>query len=214
MTKSSKFQPKADRPLDDKVKSQKLKAPNGFTLIEMLVVITVVMTVGIVVTGILFSAFRGSNKSKAFNNIENNGNYVIAQVSRLTRFSKKFDGVSTDGLNFVSNCAQVQPPAPTPSPAPIAYSHLRITSYDGGQTTFSCSTSTISSNSASMLDTALVSLESCRFTCSQSSPSDFPIISIQFTLTQFKPTGAPQFLPEQAPSANFQTSITPRNINR
>lgn len=201
---------------DLRFKIQDFRSTDGFTLVELLVVMVVVVTVGVVISGILFSALRGSNKSKAINNLENNGNYVIAQVSKTVRFSKKFDGVSITGAanTFTANCTQATPPALTPTPTPVVYKHLKVTSYDGGQTTFSCDSTTISSNSASMLDTATVSLASCEFSCSQLSPSDYPIISIKFRLTQFTPTGVVQFLPEQTASANFQTSVTPRNLNR
>jgi prepilin-type N-terminal cleavage/methylation domain-containing protein len=209
---------------NSKVKTQKSKVINnltiqqfnnsGFTLIELLVVMVVVVTVGAIIASILFSALRGSNKSKAINNLENNGNYVMSQISKMVRFSKKFDGVSVTGATYSANCSQVIPAAPTPTPTPVEYKYLKITSYDGGQTIFSCDGTTISSNSASMLDTATVSLASCTFICSQTSPSDYPIISIKFTLTQYTPTAGASFLPEQTASANFQTSITPRNLNR
>lgn len=201
-----------------KIKSQKYQ--QGFTLIELLVVMVVLVVVGTIVSAILFSALRGTNKTKAINNLENNGNYVIAEVAKISRFAKYFDGVSVDDQTYTTNCSQPTPPAPTPTPTPVSYKYLKITSYDGGQTTFICSDSTIASRSAStgqsvsMIDTETVTLTSCSFSCKQSSASDFPTLGISFSLTQYQPTQGLQLLPEKRASANFQTTVSFRNFHR
>jgi len=98
-------------------------------------------------------------------------------------------------------------PTPTPTPTPTQYHYARVTGFDGGQTTFSCDTSGIASNSASLIDTSSVDVSSCYFTCTQSDTFFPPNIGINFTLTQ---KGNPQFFENKA-SATFQTSVSVRN---
>lgn len=193
---------------------KKFQNSEGFTLIELIVVIVVLIAVGTVITGILVSALRGSNKSKAINNLETNGNYATAQISKISRFAKYFDGVSTDGVNYATNCAQPTPATTaTPTPTPASYKYVKVRAYEGGTIVFACEASTISSNGASLLDTNTVSLTSCSFSCSQSSPSDYPSIGIQFTLSQYRPTTALNFV-ENSASATFQTTVSFRNFHR
>ncbi|OGH42386.1 MAG: hypothetical protein A3H79_00140 [Candidatus Levybacteria bacterium RIFCSPLOWO2_02_FULL_36_8b] len=200
--------------------NSQLSTPKGFTLIELLVVIAVLVFVGIFIGSILFSSLRGTNKTNTLTVVRQNGSFAISQTTKMLRNARSFEGVSIDGENYVTDCTQVIPPSPTPPPDPIKYTYLKITSFDDGQTIFSCSGSplTLSSNSASLLDTTAVSIpvsNSCYFTCSQSTISDFPTIGINFFLREVVPTGA--LLPEKTASAAaipFQTSVLMRNIGR
>ena len=183
----------------------------GFTLIELLVSLGVLISVGVVTVGILTSALRGSNKASAVNNIRQNGSYAIIQMSRAVQYANTFNGVSVDGTagSFTTSCAGPASLPLTPTPIPTQYKYVKITSFDGGQTVFSCSTSTIASNSASLLDTSSVALDSCSFTCKQEG-KDFPIIEINFTLSQ---KGSGNFA-ENKITVPFGTSITIRNPQR
>ena len=208
--------------------NSQLSTPKGFTLIELLVVIAVLVFVGVFIGAILFSSLRGTNKTNTLTVVRQNGSFAVSQVTKTLRNAKSFEGVSIDGsLNsYTTDCTQIIPPSPAPTPVPVKYYYLKITSFDSGVTIFSCSGNpgdsenplTLSSNSASLLDTTAVSIpdsNSCYFTCSQSTISDFPAIGINFFLREFVPIGA--LLPEKTASAAaipFQTSVLMRNIGR
>lgn len=161
----------------------------GFTLIELLAVMVAFVSVSAIVTTILFSALRGNNKTNTINVVGQNGNYAISQMKKMIRSAKKLESVCN------------------PTSTSIAIENL-----DGGQTIFSCG-STITSNSASLLDTNAVALVSCSFTCTRTHVSDAPIIGINFSLNQ---AGSSSFV-ERIASATaipFQTSVTMRNSPR
>lgn len=185
----------------------------GFTLLELLVVLAITIVVGTIVVGILFVSLRGSERSKSLNNLENNGNAVIAQMGKAIRFAKKFNGVSTDGSSYISDCSVATPGALTPTPIPATYRYIKITAFDNLETIFSCGDGTsLSSNSVSLIDNSTVTMIGCKFSCQQSSSSDYPTIGINFSLNQLQPTGT--ILLESTASAIFQTSVVPRNTQR
>ncbi len=183
----------------------------GYTLVELLAVITIIVVVGVIVAGILVSSLRGGSKSNVLDNVRQNGNYAITQMSKMILYAQNFNGVSADNTFYTTDCTQVIPssPSPAPTPSPKVYSYIKITSFDGGQTIFSCNGSTIASNGASLVDTATVSLVSCTFSCIQDNFGQAPTIGISFTLSQN--TGS-AFAEKQA-TIPFNTSITIRNNN-
>lgn len=161
----------------------------------------IMITVGMIITTILVSSLRGSNKSNIVNTIRQNGNYSILQISKMLEFAQTFGGVSTDGTTYISDCSSPGTP----------YSFIKIKSFDNGQTIFSCNipASSIASNGASLIDSSSVSVSSCSFTCSRNI-SVPPTIGINFTLTQ-KGSGG---LFEKQEKINFQTSVIMRNLNK
>ncbi|RJQ37114.1 type II secretion system protein [Candidatus Microgenomates bacterium] len=213
------------------IKNLKLKIKNsseGFTLIELLAVVVVFMSIGIIVTSILFSSLRGSSKTNAITTVRQNGNYALIQMEKMLRNARKFEGVSeTDTVgSYITNCTQVIPDPPAPTPTPVAYRFIKITSFDNRQTTFACcpassdpamisssSASPACSNKVNLLDQNAVSLSDCKFTCTQASVSEFPIISIDFSLN----TAGSNLLYEKKASDSdipFQTSVMMRNLKR
>lgn len=181
----------------------------GYTLIELLTVIVVVVVVGTIIAGILVSSLRGGSKSNVLNNVRENGNYAIVQMSKMITYAQSFNGASIDGLNYSSDCTVVIPPPPSPTPVPISYQYIKITSFDGGQTVFSCANSAIASNGASLIDTSSIAVSSCSFSCTQDNYGQLQTIGINFTLAQ-KSTAN---LVEKNATVSFQTSIRIRNNN-
>src|SRR5256885_8604568 len=59
----------------------------GFTLIEMLAVISIFGVVSSIIVSILFVGLRGARKSEVLNAIRQNGNVAISQVQRNVRFA-------------------------------------------------------------------------------------------------------------------------------
>src|SRR3989344_4471058 len=74
-----------------------IRKSDGFTLVELLVVILVIFSVGVLISSVLFSALRGANKTNTIDLVRRNGNSAITQMSRMIRYSQSFDGVSIDG---------------------------------------------------------------------------------------------------------------------
>lgn len=185
------------------------KSSSGFTLIEMLAAIIVLIALGSIVTGIVWTSLRGNNKASTVSNVRQNGNYALSIMSKMIRDAKYFKGVSIDGSSYSTDCYQT---IANPSPTPIPYQYLKIKSFDDGETIFSCTEDNISSNSGtidvSLLDSNSVSLASCYFECSQPSFSDYPTIKINFELTA---TGSAF---ENQASIPFETSVTLRNFER
>lgn len=196
----------------------------GFTLIELLVVIVLFGTIGSVIGSILFSAFRGSSKSALLTTVSQNGSYAITQMSKMIRSGQwnagNGDGVSVDDSSgsYTTNCF-------TPSPTPtLQYHYLKITSTtDGLQTKFICDTinnpsnpiastsGSTWSNISSLVDTSTVKVNTCSFTCSQTSATDIPLITIDFTLQQ---AGSSSFAEKIVSPIDFNTSVELSNISR
>lgn len=184
---------------------KKSKFDKGYTLIELLAVMLIMITVGLIIATILVSSLRGSNKTNTVNTLRQNGNYAILQISKMLEFAQSFGGVSSDGSTYTSSCT-----SPT-----TQYKYIKITSFDNGNTVFFCdvSNSKISSISASFNGSIVnpndVNLSQCYFTCSRNI-SVPPTIGINFTLTQKGSSG----LFEKKETINFQTSVIMRNLNK
>jgi len=192
------------------------KSQKGYTLVELLAVIAVVIVVGVIISGILVSSLRGGSKSNVLDNVRQNGNNAIAQMSKMILYAQYFNGVSTNGQFFTTNCTQAPVVSPSPTPAPVNFKYLKITSFDGHQTIFSCSNTdsitgdvTISSGSASLIDNSTVVLDTCSFSCLQNNIGQPAIIGINFTLSQ----KTSSTFSEKKATIPFYTSITIRNNN-
>ncbi len=197
-----------------KIYNSKFRIQNfqgGYTLVELLAVMAIVVVVGVIIAGILISSLRGGSKSNVLDNVRQNGNDAITQMSKMIIYAQNFNGVSTDGVFYKTNCTQAIPPSPSPTPVPITYQYIKITSFDRGQTIFSCNGLTIASNGASLIDISTVSVvaNSCYFTCTQTNFGQAPTIGINLTLSQ---NTSSSFAEKQA-TIPFQTSVTIRNRN-
>lgn len=180
----------------------------GFTLIEILVVIVVLMSTGLVIGAILFSSLRGASKASILTTAQQNGDYVISQIVKTIRNAKSFGGVSIDdpstgSTGWVTDCSESEL---------THYRYVKITSPNNEKIVYSCKLSTISSDERSLIDESLVKTMdgSCYFTCTQSSTSDSPTIGINFTLVQ---AGGSTSV-EKAVSLPFSTSVRMRNSLR
>ena len=170
----------------------------GYTIIELLAVVAILVIISGVVTGILYSTLRGSNKAKISTDITQNGNYAISVISAAIIDSRAITQVG--GVN-ISDCTA------NPSGTSITFRRL-----SGGSTTFSCSNNTISSNSVSLINSEDVTVEAntCFFYCNQlsSDPYAIPIAGVTFKLTEKNSA-----LFEAQSSAIFNTSVSLRNYS-
>jgi len=197
-----------------KIKKIKFKINNcdGSTLIEMLAVIVIFAIIGGIISAIFASSLRGSNKANVTNEIRQNGNYALLQMSRMISYARNFDGISVDGSDeSYQDCYFSPIGAGTPTPQPVDYHYLKITSFDGGQIIFSCNTKSeeiIASNGASLVNTSVVRAENCSFNCVQKSAASPPTIKISFTLSEKNENN---FFEKKA-TIPFETSVTLRTL--
>jgi prepilin-type N-terminal cleavage/methylation domain-containing protein len=180
-----------------------LKSPKGFTIIEVLVVVSVFSVVGVIIGGIFFGALRGTKKTNTITLIRQNGNYAISQMSKMIRFADTLDAPACPGEPAPAMPHTIEPPV------------ITITSsLDDQKTTFTCDVANnmLASNSASLLNVSTdtnpntVILDKCQFTCSRNQGGP-PTIGIDFTLKD-KNSGN---IVESKASVRFQTSVTMRN---
>ncbi len=163
----------------------------GFTIIEVLVTMSVIVVIGTIIGGILVTTLRGSTKATVVSNVKQNGDNAITEMSREIR--------SAAAINLM----------PCGNPSPVVQK-ITVTQIDNTQTTFDCSGNTIKANGTSLLDTSTTQLTSCSIICSQKSSADVPIVQIQFNLQQSN-SGAAE---EQTATVPFQTSVVLRNIQQ
>lgn len=180
----------------------------GYTLVELLAVIIVMVVVSMVIAGILVSSFRNSSKSNVVDNVTQNGNNAIVQMSKMITYARNFNGVSTGSAQlYTTDCTRALPPS-------VSYKFIKITAFDNGMTIFGCNgasdnpANTITSNSASLINTSSVSVLSCNFTCTQNGYGQVPTIGIYFTLSQIGSGG----FAEKSSTIPFETSVTMRNV--
>lgn len=162
---------------------------NGFTLIEIIVVIGILGIIMVMGSNLFFSILRGSTKTKILQLVKQNGDYTITVMSRMIRNAREISG----------NCQ-------------LGMTNLAIQNPDGHETEFSCleigtTNGRIASNSA-RITSSDVKVDSCSFTCVNGEVGVSPAaVTINFTLSQ---AGVTTRLEEQA-SVNFQTTISLRN---
>jgi prepilin-type N-terminal cleavage/methylation domain-containing protein len=191
------------------MKNKKLQA--GYTLIELLAVMIILVAVGTIITSILVSTLRSGDKSTTTNDVRQSGNYAISQMSKMIAYAKSFGGVSQDyGSTFANNCVAPVVGQGVPTPIPPSYNAVAINSFDGGQVIFNCSADgKLASNGANLIPDTMTA-SACSFTCSQNSTSTSPTININLTLQKNHPVGF-TLLPEAQTVIKFQTSVTLRN---
>lgn len=176
----------------------------GFTLVELLTVVGIFISIGTLITGIIFSAIRSNNKTNAISAVQTNGTYVMSQISKYIRSARSLDSSVTCGT--VDN--------------PVSSSSIKITGVDGEQTTLSCTTDNsgrpiIASNGAALTDPQQVKWENCSFSCGRNSSSDYPIITISFSLQYVTTTtGAPADFTASSSAVPFSTAVIMRNQER
>ncbi|MBI4096648.1 MAG: type II secretion system protein [Candidatus Levybacteria bacterium] len=185
----------------------------GFTLVELLASIAVLVAVGSVIAGIITASLRGTNKTNVIENIRENGNYALSQISRSIEYAQAFNGLSDNGTDYTVSCRFST--SPTPAPVETPYKFVKVTPSNSNSIEYSCAISTpatITSNGASMIDTSSIVLTDCVIACVQTRATDLPIVKVGFKLGPKKnPTGLAE---TSSPPILFETSITIRNYKK
>mgnify|MGYP001592803782 CR=1 FL=1 len=154
----------------------------GFSLIEILVVISIFAVIGILTTRSIFITLRSSRKSDSLVRVRENVNYAMGVIERQVRTAESV------------NCATV------------TSTNLPYITEGGAASTFSCTlgaNGAIASGSAT-LTSSDISITGCTFTCSQS-VNNPPSIKISIVAEDKKSTGI------EKGSVSTQTEILLRN---
>lgn len=164
---------------------------NGFTLIEIMVVISIFAIIAVVGGNLFFSILKGATKSKTMESVKQNGNYALAAMERNIRNARKI--VNSD------------------------YNFLEIDNPDGGTTTrFSCedldadNNFEIASNSSRLISSEVKVYPDCAgvFNVIKGEAGASPdVVVISFELTQANAS----LRPEEQSTVNFKTTVTLRN---
>jgi type II secretory pathway pseudopilin PulG len=188
------------------------KGHKGFTLVEMLASVVVLVAIGAVITGIISSSLRGNSKTNTIENIRQNGNYVLNQISKDIEYAQLFDGKNTglknkDEDDYETACPFS--PSPTPVPVSTSYKLISIKSMNNKITQYRCTSypPVLSANGISLINTDIVSLKSCSLTCVKSRLTDVPMIKISFVISS-------SGLVEKSSSITFENSIVMKNYRQ
>jgi prepilin-type N-terminal cleavage/methylation domain-containing protein len=194
----------------------------GFTLVELLISIIVLVVIGSVITGIISSSLRGSSKANNIEKIRQAGNYALNQITKGITYTQAFNKQAT-GL---SNDYNVTPPdLPYPSVCSSSpgtqYKYITVQSTSSILTRYNCDDSTLTvatkQNVAgstftdppdNLVDASSFALTGCNFTCIQAE-NEVPIINIKFKIGPKNPSGLAE--DNISSEVTFETSVTMRN---
>lgn len=170
---------------------------DGYTVIELLGVVAILVIVSSIIFGILYSTLRGTSKTNINTVVSQNGSYALSVISNIIIDSRNITQIN--GAD-ISDC--------TASPSGTSITLLRL---DDSLTTLACEGDpyTITSDSSSLIDTNEVQVmaSNCSFTCSQETGDQYGIPRVDVKLTvEDKNTG----LFETKASSAFQTSVSLR----
>ncbi|MBI2590674.1 MAG: prepilin-type N-terminal cleavage/methylation domain-containing protein [Candidatus Blackburnbacteria bacterium] len=163
---------------------------SGFSLLEILVVLSLFVLVALLANQIFFSALRGASKSEATTLVKQNGNYALSVIQRNLYNSR---GIIT--------CA-----------AGATGTSITYFDADGRQASFSCvnaggtGDSYIASGSARLTSEDVSVTSSCSITCDPSPPGTPREVIVSFELK--KRTGERV---EEKAAFPFQTRVVLRN---
>lgn len=165
-----------------KIENSPISDRRAFTLIELMVVIGVLGLVAVTATTVFLTVSRSQRNSEIVEELKQDGNSTLTSMRRMIRHA-----------NSIS----------CPSDTEIA-----ITSPDGSDTSFVCSSTSIASNSANpvmLIETSSNYVINCDdfATCGSSE------VIIKFQLQAGTESTA---LPYQQSTLNFSTSVSPRNL--
>ncbi len=162
---------------------------NGFTLIEMMVVVAVLAVIMVTVVSVLLNSFKASSRVDVADRIEQNGQYALNEIRN--------NFLTSNGLNVTCNTGDS-----------ITY----MNQLDGNVNTLQCieggAIASVSATTTTNL-TVGVSASNCNnfVTCEVTSTGMVTSANIGFTLS----TGVPNSGSENYVSRSFTTKVAVRN---
>lgn len=159
------------------------KSSEGFSLIEILIVLAVFTVLAILVTQVIFRSIRGSKKSESLSHVRDNLDYALNSMEKNLRNAKE-----------ITNCTA----------STITYTDV----FGNTGKTYACMNLGIDGNIASSsarLTSTDVKITSCSFTCSYSVAGRPDYIDLVITATDAKASGV------ESAQVTTQTRIMLRN---
>lgn len=178
----------------------KLTPQHGFTLIEMLVAITLSVILLGAASGLFFTTLRTDSKKSYVTDIKDNGDYAMSQMEFLLR-----------------NAISLEPIGGTGARCTTGMNQILLRSIDNGLTNLFIEEGRIASESTApdgtpvtthYLTSEQLSAANLSFNCQQSSPNIGTFIQINFSLTYSTASG--QFYGDGG-TEDFTTTINVRS---
>lgn len=170
----------------ENARMQQLKKKNGFTLVEMLIVVTLLGIFSVAVTQVFFTILRTQAKTQSIAEAKQSGDYAFSVMETAIRNAKSID---------FPVCGDSDPTS------------ITITNQDDTQITFSCSGNKIKSGTQNLTGDNVI-VDSCNFThVCQTSTAQY----VYFNYT-VKPGNVPTGDPIQSASEPYQGTVTIRNV--
>ena len=198
--KNSKFKNQPFAIAQDKPTTDNLQLAYGFSLIELLVVITLVGIIGIIISQMFIINVRTQGKSEVIKEVKQNGDFVMSVMESMIRNSANV---------AVSDCN-------------TNTQKLTIINQDGLETTFDCSGSSVASFSGvlqttpqatptgSPLTNNKVAISDCTFRIVCPTPPLYPkYVFINFSISYAGSGLTPT--PGSYTNLNYQTTVSLRN---
>jgi prepilin-type N-terminal cleavage/methylation domain-containing protein len=158
-----------------------LKENKGYSLMEMIVVISLLGVVGVIVSGFLITTMKANSKAEITKEVRQNGDYVLSVMQ----------GAILNSLSV--GCT---PP-----------NIIRVIDANNQPIVFKCAADGISSNSAKLTGTN-VAVKNCDFSCPLSPGKPTKVI-INFSIGN-KGVDA-NLRPEEKTTVNFKSEVITRN---
>lgn len=186
----------------------------GFTLVELIAVIGILVILSSVVVGVMTSTLRGSNKATITNAVSYNGDYALTTASSAI--------VNSNKINSLIDTSGTSRPL-TYFGAPLALSLIEVEDFDKSRVIVECtadnrfiitrwqavSTGPIPTPAVrDLINTSDVKIKAstCKINYIRNLSYDTPQVEIAFTIEQ---TGTPLY--ESQAQASFKTRVTLRN---
>lgn len=154
----------------------------GYSLIEVLISLTILSITVIIGFGFLFASLSGSNKAEVTKLVRQNGNYALSTMESMIRTAKSVKGCENNQLDIVAQ--------------------------DGYSTFFYLNNNKIASGSATTyLTSNSVSVNTFLVSC-QTDPGKPASVGISFTIQESGPAG---LRASEKSQMNFSTTVIVRN---
>lgn len=175
----------------------------GFTLLEILISISIAGAVGVLIAQVFFTTARTNTKTELLKDVKQNGEYAMGIIERMIRNSLRVESTCLDTGTTLSSIDILNSNGDTTTFSCILDSGVtRIASTSSTATTEYLTSSNVTIGGATCADLA----NSLSFVCT-SYPDQPSKVTVRFSLSQL---GTPPDLFETA-SVLFQTTATPRN---
>lgn len=175
----------------------------GFTLLEILISISIAASVGILLAQVFFTTVRTNTKTELLKDVKQNGEYAVGIMERMIRSALRVQSTCTTTGSTLLSIQIVNPNGDTTTFGCLVDGTVtRIASTSSTAVTEYLTSSNVTIGGASCSDAE----NSLSFVCT-SYPDQASRVTVSFSLSEI---GTPPDKRDQA-SVEFQTSTAPRN---